>query len=84
MPEARGTIQVAPQTKERIKEIARERNQSIGDAVAYLVKLEADVRWWEQFNADYEALRNDPVAWAEEQHERALLENTLMDGLKGE
>jgi hypothetical protein len=82
MPEMRGTIQVAPETKERLKAIASERHESIGDAVAYLVQLEADVRWWNAFNAGYDALRNDPAAWAEEQSERALLATTLMDGMK--
>ena len=84
MPETRGTIQVAPETKERLRSIASERNQSIGDAVAYLVGLEEDRCFWNDFNAGYEALRADPEAWAEEQHERALLETTLMDGLKDE
>ncbi len=84
MPETRGTIQVAPETKERLRSIAGERNQSIGDAVAYLVGLEEDMRFWNDFNAGYEALRADPEAWAEEQHERTLLETTLMDGLKDE
>ncbi len=84
MPEMRGTIQVAPETKERLRSIATERNQSIGDAVAYLVGLEEDVRFWNDFNAGFDALRNDPEAWAEEQSERALLATTLMDGLKDE
>jgi hypothetical protein len=84
MSEMRATIQVAPETKDRLKAIADERQQSIGDAVAYLVALEEDVRWWNEFNAGYDALRNDPVAWAEEQSERALLATTLMDGLKDE
>ncbi len=84
MPEMRGTIQVAPETKERLRTIAGERKQSIGEAVAYLVGLEEDVRFWNGFNAGYDALRNDPEAWAEEQSERALLATTLMDGLKDE
>jgi len=84
MPEMRGTIQVAPEIKERLRAIAGERHESIGDAVAYLVELEEDRRWWTDFDAGYNALRNDPAAWAEEQHERALLETTLMDGLKDE
>ncbi len=84
MSEMRGTIQVAPETKERLKAIASERHESIGDAVAYLVQLEADVRWWNDFNAGYDALRNDPVAWEEERSERTLLATTPMDGLRGE
>ncbi len=84
MVETRATIQVAPETKDRLKALAEERHESIGDAVAYLLALEEDMRWWSEFNAGYDALRNDPEAWAEEQSERALLATTLMDGLKDE
>lgn len=84
MPALRDTIQVPKETAERLRTIAGDRNQSIGDAVAYLVSLDEDMRFWNDFNASYEALHNDPVAWAEEQHERALLDTTLMDGLKDE
>jgi AbrB family looped-hinge helix DNA binding protein len=35
----------------------------------------------EKINADYAALREDPVAWQEELEERRLLEGTLLDGL---
>ena len=38
-------------------------------------------RFFEEANADYAALRADPVAWQEVLAERALWENTLMDGL---
>ena len=38
-------------------------------------------RFFEQLNADYEALRADPEAWAEYQSELALWDATLMDGL---
>lgn len=39
-------------------------------------------RWmfW-QANRAWQALRNDPSAWAEEENERRLWEATLMDGL---
>jgi hypothetical protein len=84
MPELRGTIQVAPDTKERLRAIANERQESIGDAVAYLVKLEEDVRWWNDFNAGYDAMHADPAAWADEQSERAMLATTLTDGLTDE
>jgi hypothetical protein len=42
-------------------------------------------RWmmW-RFNRDYARLRRDPVAWAEELAERALWDNTLLDGLEND
>ena len=36
----------------------------------------------EEFNKSYEALRNDPEAWAEIERERAIWDNTLLDGLE--
>ena len=38
-------------------------------------------QFYAEFNAAFERLRADPVAWEEELAERALLENTLADGL---
>ena len=38
-------------------------------------------RFSAEFNAAFERLRADPVAWEEELAERALLEGTLADGL---
>ncbi len=35
----------------------------------------------EGLNADFAALRNDPVVWADEQAERAEWDATLADGL---
>jgi hypothetical protein len=38
-------------------------------------------RFFDQLNADFDALRRDPEAWAEYQNELALWDVTLMDGL---
>ncbi|HEX5504729.1 MAG TPA: hypothetical protein VFW96_19080 [Thermomicrobiales bacterium] len=38
-------------------------------------------RFFRELDREYEALRRDPVAWAEEQAEQRLWDNTLMDGL---
>lgn len=84
MPAVRDTIQVPHETAERLRRIATNRHQTIGETVAYLLEIEEDMRFWNDFNAGYDALRSDPVAWAEEQRERALLETTLMDGLPDE
>lgn len=39
-------------------------------------------RFWQETNAAYAALRNDPQAWQEELAERAITEGTLADGLE--
>ena len=39
-------------------------------------------RFMDEVNASFAALRADPVLWAKELEERALWENTRMDGLE--
>lgn len=41
-------------------------------------------RFFDEFDASFLAMRADPVLWANELEERALLEVTLMDGLEDE
>lgn len=41
-------------------------------------------RFWEDYRAAIEALRANPVAWAELMEEDRLFEGTLMDGLGDE
>ena len=60
-----------------------------GDEPMHLVIAEAieklrRERFFDEFDADYTALRTDPVLWTHEVKERALLECILMDGLKDE
>lgn len=40
--------------------------------------------FWKQTNEAYAALKADPEAWAEENAERALWEQTLADGVEPE
>lgn len=53
----------------------------MGTVVRHLLEQEEERRYWAQFEADFAALRADPAAWAEELHERSVLDGTLMDGL---
>ncbi len=49
--------------------------------VAEPISEEERRRFFEELDRGYAALRADPVAWQEELEERALWDNTLMDGL---
>jgi len=83
MPE-RSTVQVAPETHARLRQLSEERHESMSDVVEWLINFEAETQFWADFNAGYAALRADPVAWAEEQAERALWDTTMADGLRDE
>jgi hypothetical protein len=74
-------IRVSRAVYERIREMAQENHETLGGVIERLVKQEEERQFWAQVNADFAALRADPEAWAEEVHERALWEGTLMDGL---
>jgi hypothetical protein len=65
-----------------------EQRQAIEARAAELIEEEAALRehlhrrrMFEESNTTFEALRADPVAWAEELAERAAWEGTLLDGL---
>jgi hypothetical protein len=62
--------------------MVREQHETLGAIIERLVKQEEERHFWAQVNADFAALRADPEAWAEELHERALWDGTLMDGLE--
>jgi len=40
--------------------------------------------FWERTNANYAALKKDPIAWKKEQEERSAWEVTLADGIEDE
>ena len=63
-----GLLLLTTAQAEREDEAAREREAE-------------EQRFWDEYNAAYARLRADPEAWRAELQERALWDNTLMDGL---
>ena len=76
------TIRVDDRTHGLIRDLAGDRpmNEVIREAVEDLRRK----RFFDRFNAAYEALRGDPAAWVRELRERAEWETTLGDGLEGD
>jgi len=76
------TVRIDDQTHRILHDLAGDRplNAVIREAAEDLQRK----RFFEQFNAAYSALRQDPEAWNQEQHERAEWEATLRDGLEDE
>ena len=75
------TLRVPDATYQAIKELAGE-EMTMQAVVVEAVETLRRERFWKEFNAEYAALRADPVAWAEELAERAAWDGTLMDGLE--
>jgi len=76
------TLRVDLTTRSELQELAEMTGESMRELVAQAVKDYRRRRFLEQVNRDFERLRADPEAWAEELEERRLFENTLMDGLE--
>ena len=75
-------IRVPDTVYARLQSLAEEQGTPMGMVVQHLLEREEERRYWAQFDADFAALRADPAAWAEELHERSILDGTLMDGLE--
>ena len=78
------TVRMTEETRDKLRQLARESNESMQEILAKAV--EAYRRNWvlQQSNAAYARLREDPAAWAAELEERRTLEGTLADGLDQE
>jgi hypothetical protein len=78
------TIRIDPVSHAFLAEIARAKHIPLTEALARAVagyRLEVDIQ---AMDAAYAALQEDPVAWAEELAERAMWDNTNLDGLENE
>ena len=74
---------ISAETKGMLDEFAAEAGLHTADeAIHYLIAFKRDAQFWEQCDRGYRALRGDPDAWAAEQAERVLWDNTLSDGLE--
>ena len=78
------TVKVRPETHRALQDLAEKTGESMQDVLAKAVEEHQRRLFWEEVNAAYEALRQDPKAWAEELEERALWDKTLTDGLDEE
>ena len=78
------TVRLTTQTHGALREIATKENKSIQAVLDRIVGEYQDRQMLIEGNRAWAALRADPVAWAEELKERALWDQTLMDGLEPE
>lgn len=74
-------VRVPDEVYARLQSLAEESGVSLGAVVQRLLDQEEDRRYWAQFDADFAAIRADPVAWQEELDERSIWDGALMDGL---
>ncbi len=78
------TVRVKTTTHNALRERAKERGESLTETLDHLVAEDRRRRLIAGAVRSWNALREDPVAWAEWQAELALWETTSADGLEDE
>ena len=78
------TVRISERTHRTLKELARTSGQPMQTILENVIEEERRRRFFDEADIAYARLRADPEAWAEELEERALWDNTLMDGLEDE
>lgn len=80
---ASDVVKLRPETYERVKRLAQERNTSMQAVIAHGLDALERVEFARDFEEDFAALRRDPAAWSAEREERKLWDMSLDDGLDG-
>ena len=75
------TVRVSEHTHELLRKLAEATGEPLQKVLERAVENYRREQFYAEFNAAFERLRADPVAWEEELAERALWERTLGDGL---
>lgn len=75
------TVRIDPASHAALLRIAKKSGIPLGEALARAVRRYDFELKVAEMSADYASLRADPKAWAEEERERALRDNTNLDGL---
>ncbi len=75
------TVRVSEQTHELLRKLAAATGEPMQRVLERAVESYRREQFFAELDAAYARLQADPVAWEEELAERALLENTLADGL---
>jgi hypothetical protein len=76
------TVKVPIEARAKLAEFANEDRRPMGEILAELIERERRRRLFDEGDAAYARLQDDPAAWAEYQEELRSLEGTLLDGLE--
>ncbi len=76
------TVRISQRARNLLRDLASQTGESMQAILESALEDYSRRRFLEAANTSYAALRKDPQAWQEELEERALWDNTLMDGLE--
>jgi hypothetical protein len=75
------TIKVSVQTRDRLKRIADAEQSTMEAALAMVLEMAEETRFWEGVREDYARLQADPKEWSGYAGELAEWDRTVRDGL---
>jgi predicted DNA-binding protein len=75
------TVRVSAETHESLRKLAAATGEPLQRVLERAVESYRREQFFAEFNAAFERLRSDPVAWEDHLAEQAELEGTLADGL---
>jgi hypothetical protein len=75
------TVRISEKSREALRALSEESGEPMQSILDKAIEEYQRKHFFEQLNADYEALGADPEAWAEYKKELELWDATLMDGL---
>ena len=75
-------LRVQEDVYNEIKELSEQDGLPMAHVIAKAVEEYKRARFFDELDVAFARVKADPIAWAEEKQERALSENTLMDGLQ--
>lgn len=78
------TVRISERARQTLRELAARTGEPMQAVLDRAIEDYRRRRFFEEVNAAYVALRNDPEAWAGELAERRLLEATLSEDLDDE
>ena len=82
--QASTTVRIRPETREKLKELARRAGVPMPTLLDEMVEAYRRQRLLEEANRAFAELRADEKAWQQEQAERADWDAALGDGLEGD
>ena len=75
------TVRISETSRELLRELAQRTRATMQDVIEMALAEYRKRLFWEQAAHDFQAIRDDPEAWAEEVAERERWDATLKDGL---
>lgn len=78
------TIRISEESRNILRELSTLEGETMQKVLDRAVESYRRKVFLDGLNADFQALRDDPAAWREEEEERALFDRALLDGLESE